>query len=124
VGLFDLFRRAPAAASSPAAISATHNTRAIAAIRRGDREGAVAELVIALEVDPRSAAAIVTIGNLLLEDGALEDAIAHYEFAVRIDDAYATAYHNLGVALRRSGRIDESVRMLRKATRLEARMKR
>jgi len=71
----------------------------------------------------RSAAAITTIGNLLLEDGALDEAIAHYEYALLIDAEYAPAYHNLGVALHRSGRRVESVRMLRKATRLEGRKK-
>ncbi|HEV3089684.1 MAG TPA: tetratricopeptide repeat protein, partial [Candidatus Elarobacter sp.] len=63
-------------------------------------------------------------GNLLLEHGDVDEAIAHFEYAILIDDAYAPAYHNLGVALHRNGRRGEAVRMLRKATRLESRMKR
>ncbi len=100
------------------------NKRAVLAVRRGDRDIAVAELVLALDAEPRSAAAITTVGNLLLEDGALDEAVVHYQYAILIDDAYAPAYHNLGVALHRGGRRGEAVRMLRKATRLEARMKR
>jgi tetratricopeptide (TPR) repeat protein len=100
------------------------NKLAIVAIRRHDREGAVAELIAALEADGRSAAAITTLGNLLLEDGAVADAVEHYEYALLVDDAYAPAYHNLGVALHRGGRRSEAVRMLRKATRLESRMRR
>jgi tetratricopeptide (TPR) repeat protein len=120
--------RAAGGAGAPA-IAAPHvatvrNKRAIVAIRRGDRERAIAELILALEAEPRSPAAITTIGNLLLEDRAFDDAIAHYEHAILIDEAYAPAHHNLGVALHRTGRRGEAVRHLRKATRLEGRMKR
>jgi tetratricopeptide (TPR) repeat protein len=118
------FEEALALATAPSELAAVRNKRAIVAIRRGDRERAVAELILALDADARSAAAITTIGNLLLEDGAIAEAIEHYEFALLVDDAYAPAYHNLGVALHRSGRRGEAVRMLRKATRLESRMKR
>ena len=64
---------------------------------------------------------MTTIGNLLLEEGAVAQAIAHYEYAILVEDDYAAAYHNLGVALHRRGRRGEAVRMLRKATRLESR---
>jgi tetratricopeptide (TPR) repeat protein len=111
-----------AIAAGPAQSAVVRNKRAIVAIRRGDKAGAVDELIAALEADPRCAAALTTIGNLLLEDGAVDDAIAHYEHAILIDDAYAPAYHNYGVALHRSGRRGEAVRMLRKATRLEGRI--
>jgi tetratricopeptide (TPR) repeat protein len=118
------FEEALRVATTAAQVAAVRNKRAIVAVRRLDLERAVDELVLALEADPRSAAAITTIGNLLLEGGAVEDAIAHYEYALLVDDAYAPAYHNFGVALHRSGRRGEAVRMLRKATRLESRMKR
>ncbi len=118
------FDEALAAASRSAEIAAVRNKRAIVAIRRLDLARAVDELIAALEADPRSAAAITTVGNLLLESGALDEAIVHYEYALAVDDAYAPAYHNLGVALHRSGRRREAVGMLRKATRLEGRIRR
>jgi tetratricopeptide (TPR) repeat protein len=118
------FDEALAAAAGPAELAAVRNKRAIVAIRRGDRPGAVAELVAALESDPRSAAAIVTVGNLLLEDGDVDEAIVHYEYAQLVDADYAPAYHNHGVALHRLGRKREAVGLLRKATRLEGRMTR
>ena len=118
------FEIALAEADGAAQLAAVRNKRAIVAIRRGDRPAAVAELVLALEAEPRSAAAITTIGNLLLEDGHVEDAMAHYESALVADQDYAPAYHNLGVALHRAGRKSEAVRMLRKATKLETRAKR
>ena len=121
MGLFDFLRRAApgARAQSPAV---PLNALAIEAIRGGNREDAVARLVEAFEADPRSPAAVVTLGNLLLEDGQIDEAIVHYEHALVLDDAYAPAYHNLGVALHRSGRRGEAVRNLKKATKLEARI--
>ncbi|HWT05012.1 MAG TPA: tetratricopeptide repeat protein [Xanthomonadales bacterium] len=118
------FAEALAAARTAAEVAAVRNKRAIVAIHRRDRELAIDELIAALEAEPRCAAAITTIGNMLLEDGDMDEAVAHYEFAILVDDGYAPAYHNLGVAFHRSGRRGEAVRMLRKATRLEGRMRR
>ncbi len=118
------FLEALADADGAAQIARVRNKLAIVALRRDGLSAAVEQLILALEADPRSAAAITTVGNLLLEDGALDEAIVHFESALLIDDAYAPAYHNLGVALHRGGRKGEAVRMLRKATRLEARMRR
>jgi tetratricopeptide (TPR) repeat protein len=118
------FDEALAAARTGAEIALVHNKRAVIAVRRRDRERAVSELICALEADPRCAAAITTVGNLLLEDGDVDEAVAHYEYAILVDDQYAPAYHNLGVAFHRSGRRGDAVRNLRKATRLEGRIRR
>jgi tetratricopeptide (TPR) repeat protein len=111
-------------ARTAAEVAAVRNKRAVIAIHRRDRELAIAELIAALEADQRCAAAITTIGNLLLEDGHVDDAVAHFEYAILVDENYGPAYHNLGVAFHRSGRRGEAVRMLRKATRLEGRIRR
>ena len=118
------FGEALSLARTPAEVAAVHNKRAVVAIHRRDRELAIVELLAALEAEPRCAPAITTIGNMLLEDGHADEAIAHFEYAILVDDGYAPAYHNLGVALHRTGRRGEAVRMLRKATRLEGRMRR
>lgn len=99
--------------------AAVRNKLAVVAILRHDRATAIEQLILALEVDPRSPAAITTVGNLLLDDGHLDEAVAHFEYALMIDERYAPAYHNLGVALHRQGRRGAAARMLRKATRLE-----
>lgn len=118
------FAEAMAMARTVAEVAMVHNKRAVIAIHRRDRELAIAELIAALEADPRCAAAMTTVGNMLLEDGDVDEAVAHYEFAILVDEGYAPAYHNLGVAFHRSGRRGEAVRMLRKATRLEGRIRR
>jgi tetratricopeptide (TPR) repeat protein len=117
------FTQALAEAEQPAQVALVRNKLALVALGRGDRVGTIAALIAALEADPRSAAALTTIGNLLLEDGDGDDAVVHYEYAILVDDRYGPAYHNLGVALHRAGRRGEAVRMLRKASRLEGRMR-
>jgi tetratricopeptide (TPR) repeat protein len=118
------FAEALAVAQTGADVALIYNKRAVIAVHRRDRERAVSELTAALEADPRCAAAITTVGNLLLEDGDVDEAVVHYEYAILIDEEYAPAYHNLGVAFHRSGRRGDAVRMLRKATRLEGRIRR
>jgi tetratricopeptide (TPR) repeat protein len=98
-----------------------HNKRALAQLRRGDRTAAVADFVEALAADSRCVAAIVNVGNLLLEDGIFDDAIAHYEAALRVDDAYADAHLNVGIAYKRLGRRADAVRAFRRAHRLALR---
>ncbi len=118
------FTAALGMSATAAQAAAARNKLAVVAIHRLDRDGAIDQLVLAFEADPRSPAAMTTVGNLFLEDGDVDEAIVHYEYALLIDDGYAPAYHNLGVALHRKGRRGEAVRMLRKATRLEGRIKR
>jgi tetratricopeptide (TPR) repeat protein len=118
------FGQALVAAERPAQVALVHNKLALVALGRGDRNGTIAALIAALEADPRSAAALTTVGNLLLEDGDADEAVVHYEYAILVDEGYGPAYHNLGVAFHRAGRRREAVRMLRKASRLEGRMRR
>lgn len=95
------------------------NKRALALLGRGERAAAIEALTTALAADERCVAAIVNVGNLLLEDGSVDDALAHYAAALVIDDAYAPAHFNLGVAYKRLGRHGEAVRELRRAHRLK-----
>lgn len=98
-----------------------YNKRGVAHVRLGRREPALADFAAALHLDDRFAPAIVNIGNLLFEDGAVDEAIVHYEAAVRADDTYAIAHLNLGVAYRQIGKRSEAVREMRVANRLEGR---
>jgi tetratricopeptide (TPR) repeat protein len=112
------FAHALAYATSESERALVHNKCALAHLRRGDREAAVAALTAALEADARCVPALVTAGNLLLEDGAVDDAVAHYQSALTIDDTYAAAHLNLGIAYKRQGRRAEAVREFRRAHRL------
>lgn len=113
------FTRAAEEAPDPRGRASALNKRALARLLSGDREGALADLAAALGDDPGCVAAIVNVGNLLLEDDALDEAIAHYEAALRRDERSALAHQNLAVALRRTGDRAGSVRHLRRAAQLE-----
>lgn len=118
------FAAALEVAATPAERAAIHNKIGIAQLRRDDRSAAIAAFVDALDADAGCVPVIVNIGNLLLEDGAIEEAIVHYEAALRMDDDYPVAHLNLGVAYKRLGRHADAVRELRRANRLEVRLRR
>jgi tetratricopeptide (TPR) repeat protein len=101
--------------------SRAHNKRGVACVELGRPDEALAAFEEALGHDERSAAALVNLGNLLLEAGHELDAIDYYRGAARADETYALAERNLGVALKRLGRHAEAVRALRTAARLEGR---
>lgn len=117
------FARAEAGAATPEARASAANKRGIAHVRRGDRAAAVDAFVDALLAHPSFVPAIVNVGNMLLEDGAVDEAVEHYEAAVRLDDTYAVGHLNLGVAYKRLGRRGDAVRAFRRANRLEGRMR-
>jgi tetratricopeptide (TPR) repeat protein len=101
-----------------------HNKIGVARIGLGRRDDAFDAFCTALEHDERCAAALVNVGNLLLEDGHALDAIDYYEAALRADETYAAGYRNLGIALKRLGRRAEAVRALRSADRYAGRRRR
>ena len=100
---------------------AVENKRGVAFVALGRRNDALAAFCDALSRDGRYAPALVNLGNLLLEDGALDDAIDYYRAAIAADESYPLAYRNLGLALKQAGRRGQGVRALRSAVRLEAR---
>jgi tetratricopeptide (TPR) repeat protein len=97
------------------------NKRGVALVALGRRAEARVAFDESFAADRRHAPALVNIGNLLLEDGAVEEAIESYRAALRADQDYAGAHLNLGVALKRAGRTAEGVVHLRMAHRLEGR---
>lgn len=110
-----------AAAGDDAAQADAHNKRGVALVGLELRAQALDAFCDALERAVKHAPALVNVGNLLLEEGALEDAVDYYQAAMRADPAYPLAYRNLSVACKRLGRRAEAVRYLRVADRLEAR---
>ncbi len=98
-----------------------YNKRGIARVHQDRRDEALADFTQALWLQAGFAPALVNIGNLLLEDGALDEAIVHYEAAIRSNDEYAVAHMNLSAAYKKAGRHAESVREFRRAGSVEGR---
>jgi tetratricopeptide (TPR) repeat protein len=120
--LVELERAFEEAADAPACARVL-NKRGVALVALDRRDDARAAFEAALELDPRSAAAIVNLGNLLLEAGDVEQAVERYRTALRVDEQYAPAHRNLGIACKRAGKRSEAVGHFRTATRLELRWK-
>jgi tetratricopeptide (TPR) repeat protein len=116
--LFSLLLQGELTAELRALVS---NKRGVALVALGRSEEGCQAFEHALAAQERYAPALVNLGNLMLERGALEDAIERYRAALRVDEDYAVAHLNLGVALKRAGRTAEGVRHLRTAQRLEGR---
>ncbi|MBP8696457.1 MAG: glycosyltransferase [Syntrophobacterales bacterium] len=68
-------------------------------ISKGDKSGAIAELLGLLDERPGSAVAHNDLGCLYQELGEPEAALRHYEKAIEIDPAYTTALKNLAAFL-------------------------
>lgn len=98
------------------------NKRGVARVHQGRRAEALEDFRAALGLNPSCAPALVNVGNLLLEDGAIDEAIAHYERAIRLDDAYGVAHMNLAAAYKQAGRHVDAVAEFRRAGRLEGRL--
>ena len=77
---------------------------ALAYVKQGRREEALAELQVALEIKPDFADAWVEVGNIRKEQGAMEAAKEAYEKALIFDADLEGVYYNLGNIYQESGR--------------------
>ena len=84
---------------------------------RGDLSQARQRVDRALELDERSAAAHVELGNLLARSGDIEGAMREFETAIEIDPETAEAQNNLAGLLFEGGRTEEGLARLREASR-------
>jgi tetratricopeptide (TPR) repeat protein len=98
-----------------------HNKRGVALLQLERREEALVAFCSALEIDERSAAALVNLGNLMYESGHLDDAVDYYQAALRADEKYGLAHANLAAVYKRRGDRSAAVRELRAAAKLAVR---
>ena len=88
----------------------------------GDAEGAENDCIESLRIDPKNAAALVLMGNLLTnmrgDDAAAEQ---YYVRAVEADDGFASAHANYGTLLLKRGEKMKAVTELRRSVELDGR---
>ena len=99
---------------TPGQFDATHLLGVIA-LQRGDLAAAEKQIVQALTVKPRDAAALNNLGTTLLRARRLDEARVQFERATKAQPAFVDAQHNLGNVLRQLGRAAESVAPLKRA---------
>jgi tetratricopeptide (TPR) repeat protein len=89
----------------------------------GDLNEAIAELRVALQIEPGNMGAWNDLGEALGRVGKYEDAAAAFGEALKLHPDDDTAHFNLGEALRHAGKVDEAVDQFREALRLNAQWK-
>lgn len=91
-----------------------HFVEACAAEDRGDSDTAEHLFRLAIELEPRMAAALTNLGNLLYRQGELHEARRLYERALEHDPAQPEARYNLANLLEDLGEIDLAIAELRR----------
>jgi len=113
----------PACASTeppPRAVGPSHLERAREALQQERLEAAEAEVLLALQVEPRSAAAHGLYASLLARQGRFEQAIVGYERSLSFDPTRWDVLYNLGTLHLRKGDALRAARCLERAVELRA----
>ncbi|MGH9836777.1 MAG: tetratricopeptide repeat protein, partial [Blastocatellia bacterium] len=105
-----------------------HNSLGAALRQKGEPDAARAELqeaarLIKLKQDRDAAFTALSTGVQRLNEGKLDEAIERFGAAVKLDPNLAQAYYQLSVALKKKGQVAASQEALRKAERLDPRVK-
>jgi tetratricopeptide (TPR) repeat protein len=103
---------------SGADLAILHNNRGISWREKGFDDVALADFDEAVRLDPGSATARVSRGNLLGDRGENEKAIADYDEAIRINPKLAPAYSNRGLSWLARGDTDRALADFDEAIRL------
>ena len=92
----------------------------LAALRRGEREAALAHVRKAVALAPEDAEALTLLGWLDMEvAGDVETAISSYRKVAALKPDVPEAHNNLGVALKRTGDLDAAVASFSRALELK-----
>ena len=76
----------------------------------------------AIELNPKSASAHISLGIVLMDKGQLAESIDSFRRAIELDPELALAYHDLGVALAAQGKPDEAIDSYRRAVELDPKL--
>ncbi len=87
-----------------------HNNLATAYAKLGRLNDAVAEYLIALQLDPNRSETHNDLGVAYAKQGRLDDAIREYAVALRLRPSDPSIRYNFGNAYLRQGRIEEAIR--------------
>ncbi len=93
---------------------------ALAALRRGDTEAALAHVKRAVSLAPDDAEALTLLGWLDLEvTGDVDTAVASYRKVTALKPEVPEVHNNLGVALKRKGDLESAIRSFSRAMELD-----
>jgi tetratricopeptide (TPR) repeat protein len=95
-----------------------HNNLAVALVRRGDFDAAIANYRKALQIEPDYAEAHFNLATLLRRQGKLTEAVNHYRETLRLKPDYSGGHNNLGAVLHEQGKIGQAMAHYSEALRL------
>lgn len=104
-----------AASEQERATARIHYDLGVTSLNRGDPRGALRELLVAVDKDPKLAQAHNALGLVYHSLDRSDDALEHYEKAVEAKPEFSEAYNNMGTLLTDLGRYDEAVVAFKKA---------
>ena len=100
-------------------LAAAHDNRGVAFARKGQLDGAIADLDEAIRLDPRSAVALSNRGNAYIAKGQFDRSILDYSEAIRLDPGYVPPYGARGTAYLRMHKYAEALADLNEAVHQE-----
>ncbi len=112
-------RRRTSTRPAPRVDAVTGHERAVAALRRGDLDGAEHESRRVLRTCPDHAPSLNLLGVVLGSRRDLDAAVAHMERAIALDGDVAEYHHNLGIALGERGDFDDAAAEFERALELD-----
>ena len=96
-----------------------YNNRGVARKQAGDRQGALADFVEAIDLNPRDARPWLNRGNLYFNAGEFDTALKDYNKSLELDSKNAEAYASRGAAYGAQNRFELAERDLDRAIELD-----
>src|SRR5271170_5087816 len=95
-----------------------HSHLGLAMQAQSEKDG-IAELALASQMAPQSAAIAMELGRALAASGQDEQAIAAFEHVMELDPGSTAASYQLALALQRSNKVQEAILLLKKVVATE-----
>src|SRR5262245_271082 len=103
-------------------LAVIHYNRGVTRYDLLDWKGAIADLDVALWLNPQYVTAWIKRGNTHLNKGDLDEAINDYNQAIRLDPRSPMAWNNRGLAWQNKGKLDEGLKDYARALELDPRL--
>ena len=109
----------PPVEEEPILAAASYLERAVAFLREGEFNRAIAESTRAVQLDPTLALAFISRGSAQKMQGELDPAIADLTTAIELDPTLKSAFHSRGSVYLQQGQLDPAIADLTKAIELQ-----
>ncbi len=95
-----------------------HTALGIDYFNNGNKQAAIREMMMAIQINPENDRAYLNMGNLFALSGNFQQAIVYFKKALSIDSDCLDAHNNLGRAYMREGKFNEALSEFRQTVRI------